>query len=63
MARDYSKPSEAANLRIAGATRLHCDQPYFDEEEAKIHERDMARGKADESQEKRFNAGLRRGGS
>jgi hypothetical protein len=66
MARDYSKPSEAANLRIAGATRLHCDnRPAWmgpvDEYDSGISERDGARGKANESQEKRFNAELRRG--
>lgn len=66
MARDYSKPAEAANLRIAGATRLHCDDrsSYLGEDEtvSDIAERDGARGKVNEDQLKRFNAELRRGG-
>jgi len=63
--RDYSKPSEAAKLRIMGATRIHCDPPYSWEDEeaqARISERHLARGsEQDEDVCDKFNADLRAG--
>ena len=58
--RDYSKASEAANLRILGATRLHCDS-FEVEGDSSITERWLARGTMEEDQCDRFNRSLRRG--
>ena len=67
--RDQAYPSEAANLRILGATRLHCDS-YRDDELDSEHyyesgggltERDLGRGNVNESQSKLFNERLRSG--
>ena len=63
--RDYSHPSEAAKLRIQGATRLHCEESYDyenDEMATKIAERRLARGsESDEDVCDTFNQHLRAG--
>ena len=67
--RDRSYASEAANARILGATRLHCDS-YKDDlysEEAYyetgggLTERAMGRGHVTDSQYDRFQKSLRAG--
>ena len=68
--RDKSYPSEAANRRIMGATRLHCDdypsgedgETHLTERASRWNERDLGeRGDPDESQVARFNRHLRGG--
>jgi len=67
--RDKSYASEAANLRIVGATRLHCvsdRDDYLSEEEyygtgGGLAERRLGRGEVEESQSKLFNERLRSG--
>lgn len=67
--RDKSYASEAANLRIFGATRLHCDSwrdDMLSEEDyyatgGGLTERRLGRGDVNESQSKLFNERLRTG--
>jgi hypothetical protein len=67
--RDKSYASEAANARIFGATRLHCDDykdDLYDEEAyyetgGGLTERAMGRGHVTESQSELFNKRLRGG--
>ena len=63
--RDYSHPSQAAKLRIQGATRLHCEESYDyenDEMATKIAERRLAMGsESDEDVCDKFNDDLRAG--
>ena len=67
--RDKSYASEAANLRIVGSARLHCDSfrdDYLSEEEyyaqgGGLTERDLGCGNVNESQSKLFNERLRSG--
>jgi len=67
--RDKSYASEAANARILGATRLHCDDykdDLYDEEAyyetgGGLTERAMGRGHVTDSQSERFNKSLRAG--
>ena len=67
--RDKSYASEAANLRIVGATRLHCDSYRDDELDADAYyatgggltERRLGFGDVEESQSKLFNERLRAG--
>ena len=67
--RDKSYASEAANARIFGATRLHCDDykdELYSEEDyyttgGGLTERVMGRGHVTDSQSERFNKCLRTG--
>ncbi len=61
--RDRSWASQAANLRILGATRIHCDQYgyEYEEGESEITERRSARGDMEEDQCELFNRRLRAG--
>ena len=67
--RDKSYASEAANLRILCATRLHCisdrDDYLSDEEyystQGGLKERQWGRGDVEESQHDLFNKRLRAG--
>lgn len=67
--RDKSYASEAANSRILGATRLHCDdykddiinEEMYYETGGGLTERNLARGDVRESQCDRFNRELRKG--
>lgn len=61
--RDRSRASQAANLRITGATRIHCDDYDWMHEEGQsdITERRNARGDMEENQREIFNRRLRGG--
>ena len=67
--RDKSYASEAANARILGATRLHCDDykdDLYSEEDyyttgGGLTERAMGRGHVTDSQSELFNKRLRSG--
>ena len=67
--RDKSYATEAANARIFGATRLHCDSykdDLYSEDDyystgGGLTERVMGRGHVTDSQSGRFNRSLRAG--